>query len=160
MVASVEKAASAAEKPESFEKWLNQVRRDHGAHILFYKVKDEHKKLAKAEDVKSAIGAYYTRTHKKDDQDYATVMGDVKGLYASLDLDKGFLVPNINQKNIENEYTWTDGAGARGATIAVSATRVASLVRLFVWRLRRLWLRSRRSHADSRSRESKSWQAV
>ena len=86
---------------ESFEKWLNQVRRDHGAHILFYKVKDEHKKLAKAEDVKSAIGAYYTRTHKKDDQDYATVM-ETPRASPSLDLDKGFWFPN--KKNIENEY--------------------------------------------------------
>ena len=135
---------------ESFETWLKQVRRNHGARILFYKVNDERKKLAKAEDVKSAIGAYYVRTHNKDDQSYARVMEDVKGLYASLDLEKGFLVANINRKNIQNEYTWTGGAGGREAPIAVVATRVASLVRLFVWRLRRLWLRTRKS------RESKS----
>lgn len=122
----------------AFETWLDQVRSEHNAHILFYKVKDERKKLSRAQEVKSAIGSYNVRTYK-DDLNYATRLDNVDGLYSSVDVEQSFLVPNINNRNIENEYTFVraDGTSPRGG----SEERLTHMgpIHSFIRRLKRLF---------------------
>lgn len=94
----------------NFLKWVESAMM-YECQFVFIEHEGETMKVMPAHKVFEKIGRYYVRNFSKsrDDETYATQPSnrELRNLYLAFSEEKNYLTPNINQRNVNNEYSQT-----------------------------------------------------